>query len=76
MAQPFGTVEPALGYDPSAMATTGPAPPGSHPVWYRRLPPSLQRVAAASDRVSFVTAAFGAGAGGSGRGLPSFHEAL
>jgi hypothetical protein len=36
----------------SAMATTGPAPPGSRSVWYRRLPPSLQRVAAASDRVS------------------------
>lgn len=27
-------------------------PPGSRPAWYRRLPPSLQRVAAASDRVS------------------------
>jgi WLM domain len=32
------------------MATTG--PPGPRPAWYRRLPPSLQRVAAASDRVS------------------------
>ena len=26
--------------------------PGRRPAWYRRLPPSLQRVAAASDRVS------------------------
>jgi cobalamin biosynthesis protein CbiD len=34
------------------MATTGPAQPGSRPAWYRRLSPSLQRVAAASDRVS------------------------
>jgi hypothetical protein len=35
----------------SRMPPTGP-PPGSRPAWYRRLPPSLQRVAAASDRVS------------------------
>ncbi len=27
-------------------------PPGTKPAWYRRLPPTLQRVAAASDRVS------------------------
>ena len=27
-------------------------PPGHRPAWYRRLPPSLQRVAAQSDRVS------------------------
>lgn len=33
------------------MATTGPRP-GPRPAWYRRLPPSLQRVAAASDQVS------------------------
>jgi hypothetical protein len=33
------------------MASTGP-PSGSRPAWYRRLPPSLQRVAAASDRVT------------------------
>src|SRR5215471_6613022 len=29
-----------------------PPPPGPRPAWYRRLPPSLQRVAAASDRVT------------------------
>jgi len=29
-------------------------PPGPRPAWYRRLPPSLQRVAAASDRVPTV----------------------
>jgi hypothetical protein len=28
-----------------------PRPPGPGPSWYRRLPPGLQRVAAASDRV-------------------------
>src|SRR5262245_43513294 len=33
------------------MAAAG-RPPGPRPAWYRRLPPSLQRVAAASDRVS------------------------
>ena len=33
------------------MATTGPRP-GPRPAWYRRLPPSLQRVAAASDQVA------------------------
>jgi hypothetical protein len=33
------------------MPPTG-SPPGSRPAWYRRLPPSLKRVAAASDRVS------------------------
>jgi hypothetical protein len=27
-------------------------PSGTRPAWYRRLPPSLQRVAAASDRIS------------------------
>src|SRR5262245_26234228 len=32
------------------MAPIG-SPPGRRPTWYRRLPPSLQRVAAQSDRV-------------------------
>ena len=31
-----------------------PAPPARRPAWYRRLPPGLQRVAAASDRVPVV----------------------
>jgi hypothetical protein len=29
-----------------------PSPAGSRPAWYKRLPPALQRVAAASDRVT------------------------
>jgi len=29
-------------------------PPGPRPAWYRRLPPGLQRVAAASDRIPTV----------------------
>jgi hypothetical protein len=37
---------------PSAPRT--PAPPGPRPAWYRRLPASLQRVAAASDRVPTI----------------------
>jgi hypothetical protein len=34
-----------------ALSPRSPAPPGPRPSWYRRLPPTLQRVAAASDRV-------------------------
>jgi hypothetical protein len=30
----------------------GPPPSGSPPAWYKRLPPALQRVAAASDRIT------------------------
>jgi hypothetical protein len=31
-----------------------PRPPGPGPAWYRRLPPALRRIAAASDRVTAV----------------------
>jgi hypothetical protein len=31
-----------------------PTPPGPRPAWYRRLPPALQRIAEASDRVPRV----------------------
>jgi len=36
-------------------------PPGPRPAWYRRLPPSLQRVAAASDRVTSLPLRAGPG---------------
>ena len=38
-----------------------PPPPGPRPAWYRRLPPSLQRVAAASDRVTSLPLRAGPG---------------
>ncbi|MCW5892218.1 MAG: hypothetical protein KIT14_16985 [bacterium] len=40
-----------LGYDARRSMPAASAPLRSRPAWYRRLPPALQRVAAASDRV-------------------------
>jgi hypothetical protein len=44
---------------------------GPRPAWYRRLPPGLQRVAAASDRVPRVPFAPSAGLRGAVAGLPA-----
>jgi hypothetical protein len=45
-------------------------PPGPRPAWYRRLPPALQRIAAASDRVSSVPLRAGPALRGAVAALP------
>jgi len=45
--------------------------PPTRPTWYRRLPPSLQRVAAASDRVTALPLTAGLGLRGAVRALPA-----
>ncbi len=49
----------------------GSPPPGSRPAWYRRLPPSLQRVAAQSDRVSSLPLHCGPALAEAVEGLPA-----
>jgi hypothetical protein len=53
-----------------AAGMRSPAGPVRRPAWYRRLPPSLQRVAAASDRVPKVPLDAGAALRGAVAALP------
>src|SRR5437899_867261 len=46
-------------------------PPGPRPAWYRRLPASLKRVAAASDRVPTLPLRAGAALKGAVAALPA-----
>jgi len=46
------------------------APPGPRPSWYRRLPPALQRIATASDRVPALPLRAGPALRGAVAGLP------
>jgi len=48
-----------------------PAPPGPRPAWYRRLPPALRRVAAASDRVPALPLRAGPALQGAVAALPA-----